>query len=101
VTDTKIKQVIQESIAEIANKQGNLQTIGTAAAIAGTISLAVFFVINAQVDNKTRDLRIEQAVLKNQLKTNERLIHSANGGIDGLGVKFDTLMFEVLKSRKD
>lgn len=84
MAENKVKQAVQEAIAEASNHNTKLQTIGTACAVAGTIGICLFFIIDAQVDKKTNDLRTELAVIKNQFVNQQRDIKETNENVKEL-----------------
>jgi len=92
VSESEIRQAVQSAVADVANTQNTLNTIGVALAVAGSLCLALFFIIDARIDTKTNGTHTDIAVMKAEFRGVSKEVGSLRGEISSMDRKLDKLL---------
>ena len=99
--DVDVRKAIQEALESASNTHNNLQAIASACAVAGTIGICLFFIINAQVEEQTSDLRTELAVIKSKFIDQREDVKATHESVKELTKKLDGVLFNLLKDKNN
>ncbi len=92
MSESELRQAVQSAVADVANTQNTINTIGVCLGVAGTMCIALFFIIDARIDTKTNGAHIDIAVMKAEFRGVTREVGSLRGEIGSMDRKLDKLL---------